>query len=676
MSRWSMPFQTLVSRLYLGGVGLIAIMLGCAWLSVSSNQSVTAKMESITQDATPLMLRSAQLTIDFLNVNRGLTPYLAAQYLDELPPLREIIKTHIETYNDQLVWLVDQTRQRPELLDYVEPITVQGEQVLGLISGVIDAHARYLDNVEQSHLLQSQFQSLSSQLANALQRNRSRAESEAALKALDGLASQLSLLSQEAEAVFRLQDMTELRSVARQLTNRQRYLEESEQLLIKDSPALYASLETPMALLKQQAFAASGAVKRHVEVVEQVQSLVALRSQLEQKIDAQLAHVDGLSRYANQIANQRYDQARQAASETRTLFMVISLASILFTAGLVLSFTHLVGKATQLLLHSLNKIAAKDLSSEVEYLANNEFGQVAERVNLVVRHLSVIIERIRHSSAELNRVSLTNQTISADLNSAIDEQTSQTVSLSSAMEEIESSVREIAQSTEHTLSLVTQSVEHSDKAQSDMTANVVMLEELSQELNQVTQTNHELEQESMSIASILDTIAGISEQTNLLALNAAIEAARAGEYGRGFSVVADEVRNLAAQTTHSAQEIQSKIERLQLKTDQAAKQIAKCLSGMTQSMQQAKQVNGRFVSLHQLLNQVSERSHHIAEATIMHQSVASEVTKNIHHIHSLAAQNLQRASQVAQHGEKLEQLAEIQFELTDSFILQQNNDAG
>ncbi|WP_278182538.1 methyl-accepting chemotaxis protein [Vibrio misgurnus] len=675
MSRWTMPFQTLVSRLYFGCVCLIVIMLGCAWLSISSNQSVTAKMESITQNATPLMLRSAQLTIDFLNINRSLTPYLAAQYLDELPSLRQIINTHIDTYNDQLVWFVTQSDLRPDLLDYVDPITMQGEQTLGLITSVIDAHTVYLDHLDQSYLLQSQFQSLNSQLANTLQRNRSRTESEVALKTLDGLASQLSLLKHEAEAVFRQQDMIELRSVARQLTNRQRYLEESEQLFIKDNPALYASLEAQIASLKQHAFAASGAVKMHIDVVERAQSLVELRDLLEQKIDVQLANVDRLSRYANQISNQLYNQARQASNETRTLFIAISLASILVTASMVLSFTHMVRKATQLLLNSLNKIAAKDLTSEVEYLANNEFGQVAEKVNLVVRHLSVIIERIRHSSAELNHASLTNQTISTELNRAIDEQTSQTVSLSSAMEEIESSVREIAQSTEHTLNLVTQSVEHSDKAQTDMTANVVMLEQLSLELNQVTQTNQELGQESVSIASILDTIAGISEQTNLLALNAAIESARAGEHGRGFSVVADEVRNLAAQTTHSAQEIQSKIERLQLKTDLAAKQISNCLSGMTQSMQQAKQVNGRFVSLHQLLNQVSERSHQIAEATIMHQSVAGEVSKNINHIHMLSEQNLQRASQVALHGEKLEQLAEIQFELTDSFILQQNNSA-
>ncbi|HFI9802790.1 TPA: methyl-accepting chemotaxis protein [Vibrio parahaemolyticus] len=671
MGRWNMPFQTLISRLYMGCVCLIAVMLGSAWLSVSSNQDVTAKMESITQDATPLMLSSAQLTIDFLNINRSLTPYLSAQYLDELPPFMELIENNIEIYNTQLLWFVSQTKHRPELQNYVEPISVQGEQVLTMLRKVVAAHASYLDLVDQSYYLQSQLQSAHAQLGHALKRARDKAESEEELKALDGLASQISLLSSEADKVFKLQDMAELRSVEHQLNNRQRYLGESEQILSSKHSSLYSSLEKPVSALKQLSFQSTGALKVHVAAVEQAQSLRDLRSELEQNIDDQLENIDSLSRNANHIANQLYDEAKQASDETRSLLIGISLSSILLTAFLVLSFTRMVRKATQLLLNALNKIAEKDLSSEVEYSANNEFGQVSEKVNLVVRHLSLIIERIRQSSAELNRASLTNQNISKELNSAIFDQTSQTISVASAMEEIECSVSDIAESTEHTLTLVTEAVDHSSRAQNDMTENVAMLERLSQELNQVTETNLALEQESRSISSILDAIAGISEQTNLLALNAAIEAARAGEHGRGFSVVADEVRILAAQTTNSAKEIQNKIESLQRQTDLAAKQISGCLSGMNQSMQQAKRVDGRFVKLHELLNQVSHRSQQISSATMAHQSVATDVVQNVSQIHLLSEQNLQRSTQLAEHGEKLERLAEIQFELTESFILPQ-----
>ncbi|WP_182031990.1 methyl-accepting chemotaxis protein [Vibrio sp. B1FLJ16] len=628
-------------------------------------------MESITQDATPLMLRSAQLTIDFLNINRSLTPYLSVQYLDELPPYVESIEKSINVYNEQFNWFVAQTNQRAELKEYVGPIATQGEKTLSLLREVVDVHAAYLDLLDQSYFLQSKFQSLNAQLRNVLQRARSKAETDDALKALDALGSQISLLHNEASEIFKLQDMTELRAVERRLQNRQRYLEESEQLLIEKYSSLYSSIEKPMSVLKELAFHSTGAINIHVTVVEQAQRLSEFQLELEQNIDVQLANIDSLSNSANHIANQLFDQAAEASNKTRTLLIGISLGSILFTTCLALSFANMVRKATRLLLKALNKIAEKDLTSEVEYSANNEFGQVADKVNLVVRHLSLIIERIRQSSAELNSASLTNQNISKELNSAIFEQTSQTVSVASALEEIQCSVSEIATSTEDTLGLVTQAVDHSHKAQNDMTENVAMLERLSEELHRVTETNLALEKESKSIASILDTIAGISEQTNLLALNAAIESARAGEHGRGFSVVADEVRILAAQTTNSAKEIKNKIESLQRQTDLAASQISDCLSGMNQSMQQAKRVDGRFIKLHDLLNQVSHRSQEISSATIAHQAVARDVMENVSQIHTLSEQNSQRSAQVAEHGENLERLAEIQFELTESFLLRQ-----
>jgi methyl-accepting chemotaxis protein len=339
-----------------------------------------------------------------------------------------------------------------------------------------------------------------------------------------------------------------------------------------------------------------------------------------------------------------------------------------------INIANMIRKPAALVNRALDHVAEKDLSARVEYSGNNEFGLLAAKVNLVIGHLSEMIEQIKSSSDQLNTASLENQSTSEALNVTIDEQTAQTIQVATALEQIESSVAEIAQSANSTLSLVTDAVTSSTSGQSLMTDNVEVINQLSEKLTASTQTIHQLEQESSRIETILDVISGISEQTNLLALNAAIEAARAGEQGRGFSVVADEVRMLAGKTSQSTQEIKGKIEQLQESSNLAVSQVNECVDYMASCITQADGVNESLKNVHQLLNQVEDRSHQIASATTEHQSVAQEVTKSVNQIHSLAEQNTQRSKQLAAQGEQLEQMAETQSALTASFRIQETGE--
>ncbi len=99
-----MRLSSIVSRVYLGFFVLIVIMLGSAWLSISSNKDITTRIENITQQATPLMLQSSALTIRFLDINRSTSPYLSANYIDELEPLKQTVLNNIEQYQQQLSW--------------------------------------------------------------------------------------------------------------------------------------------------------------------------------------------------------------------------------------------------------------------------------------------------------------------------------------------------------------------------------------------------------------------------------------------------------------------------------------------------------------------------------------------------------------------------------------------
>lgn len=202
-----------------------------------------------------------------------------------------------------------------------------------------------------------------------------------------------------------------------------------------------------------------------------------------------------------------------------------------------------------------------------------------------------------------------------------------------------------------------------------MKANSDLLGTLSSRLGVSTDTIRALEQEVASIESILEVISGISEQTNLLALNAAIEAARAGEQGRGFSVVADEVRVLAAKTTKSTLEIKEKIEQLQTRTEFAVSQVIMCADDMKQCMTQAASVDCNLQRIYQQLNDIEDRSTQIAFATTEHQAVASDVTQRVSEIFELSEHSSQRFGKLSQQGLELERMAQQQLELTAHFKL-------
>lgn len=664
-----MNFNSLVSRLYMSFSILIVLMLGSAWFAINGNQTITSKIQIITQESTPLMVSSAELTIDFLNINRSLTPFFSAMYIDELESLKADIHSNIDQYKQRqiaLSALADHDLVVSQLIEAVQTTDLQAEQE---IDTVLAQYANYLDKKDRDLYQQSQFQSLASQLNSHLINALTRAETSSQTRAIEGLLSQVGILIGEVSEVFSLQDMIELRAVERRFENRQRYFNEAVAAYKTAAPNLHRQGERTLDLLAAQAFTEKGAVREHVITVELYESFRAQRSELEQLIDQQLVNIDALSDYALDTAQSLYTQSYDQSRNLLIALIATSVVSILFAVFIAISSANRIRRPSKQLQSALARVAEKDLTANIDNMARNEFGLVGQKVNLVIEHLSHIIVQMRSSSHALNRASLDNQSTSEALNTSISEQTNQTLQVATAMEQIECSVSEIASSANLTLEMVTDAVENSAQGQQVMNQNIQLLNTLSEEMDNATNTIHELEKETASIESILDVISLISEQTNLLALNAAIEAARAGEHGRGFSVVADEVRMLAAKTTTSTQEIQSKIEQLQSRSKLAVQQIVQCTDGVSRCVSQTSEVGQSLSQVHQRLNQIEDSSHQIAASTTEHQSVASEVTQNVSHIHDLAQRNLSRSQALATHGEQLEIMAEKQAELTASFKL-------
>ncbi|PMH43221.1 hypothetical protein BCU68_04330 [Vibrio sp. 10N.286.49.B3] len=663
-----MSLTSLVSRVYLGFSLLILTIISASWFSIYTNQEINARINIITQQSTPLMIKSAELNIALLNINRSLTPYFSAIYVDELDAYQSDINAAISVYQQQLDWFVSANYQA-ERNGLVSNTSASSNKIVTKIEELYSQNYQYLDTKDFSQYSQSQFQLLAGQLNENLITALSRSSTTAEQQVIEAVLAQMSLLLAEANEAFALQDMMELRSITRRFESRRERLDAAITTFKLQVPTTYSRVENLMTRLLNEIYEDNGAVALHLNTQEQAETLVLSRAEFETYIDQTLLTIDALADNAVAMSEQLALESTQQAEHARIGVITIALLSVLFATLVGMHIARMIRTPSQLLENALEKVANKDLSSCVNYKINNEFGRVAKKVNLVIDHLSYMLKELIQSSTALNKASLDNQSISEALSSDIDQQTAQTIQVAAAMEQIELSITEIATSTNETLSIVTQAVESSNSGQVSMNDNIELVEQLSEKLSFSTKTIHQLEQESSSIESILDVIAGISDQTNLLALNAAIEAARAGEQGRGFSVVADEVRVLAAKTNASTQEIQHKINQLQHSSNLAVVQVNECVNFMKDCIVQSGHVNDSLASVHDLLGQVESRTHQIASATTEQQSVSQEVTANISGLHTLAVRNTERAKELASHSQSLEVMAEHQAKLSGQFQL-------
>ena len=230
------------------------------------------------------------------------------------------------------------------------------------------------------------------------------------------------------------------------------------------------------------------------------------------------------------------------------------------------------------------------------------------------------------------------------IDTSIDQQCLETEQVATAIEELTYSINEVSSSAASSSTLTSEASKKSKEGLQSITDTIQAVDSLALELEESKNVIYQLAQDSKKIDSILDVISAISDQTNLLALNAAIEAARAGEAGRGFAVVADEVRNLASKTGSSASEIHLMINQLQSTADNAVQTMQKGSELSAECKQRADSTGQVLTDIYQRLDEVADSSHQIAAAVDQQSSVTKEINTNITRIRSLASSTSETSS--------------------------------
>jgi len=343
--------------------------------------------------------------------------------------------------------------------------------------------------------------------------------------------------------------------------------------------------------------------------------------------------------------------ATMVAPEHHKVLLLASLASVV----LAVVSARLFQRPYRLAADKTRSIFDSEVARKIYTGRNDELGQLQLAIKVLQSEIITILTRVGESAEQVGDVAGGTLVAVEQTNQAVHKQRIELESVSTAMQEMSATVDEVARNTLQTADATEQADEQVDTGRAVVAKTVSIIENLAAQVTQAVDVMTQLQVDSEAIGSVIGVIRSIAEQTNLLALNAAIEAARAGEQGRGFAVVADEVRALASQTQVSTEKIQGIIERLQSSTKQAASVMAIGQEQAQMSVDQAGEAGTALTSIGNAVATIKDMSLQIASASEQQSAVAEEINRNITSISMVANETADASVLTSQATEQLVQ---------------------
>ena len=357
-----------------------------------------------------------------------------------------------------------------------------------------------------------------------------------------------------------------------------------------------------------------------------------------------------------------------ANSLTQYIVMIAIVMAIIFTL-IGYAIVAVVAKPMAIITSGLEDIASGegDLTRRLDIESQDESGHMANAFNRFVESISILVGKIKNSSQGVKDIAQQSRDLSTQLHDVVTHQVSATDMVSTAFNEMVATANEVATNCTQAASAADTSQKHVQEGNQLIQKTVDSVGHLETALNESNSAMTVLSEESQNITTILDTIRGIAEQTNLLALNAAIEAARAGEQGRGFAVVADEVRTLAGRTAESTEEIDRLLSRLRGQTENVAGKLSASINHASQTVESTQKTNTVFEAIMESVVTIRDMTTQIAASAEEQHLVGEEINRNIIDIHDGATNAKGLSENVEETAEQLTGLATDLEKLVSEF---------
>lgn len=655
-----------------GGSGLVILLLvALSFTGVSGVGSIEEGLNSVTDESTPMLISGSENVSTLLKASMEVTRFHQSKDVSKLAGFESSYNNFMDANKASTGALSQVASKYPQV---VKPLKLSQQSIAqfsDIIPKVFESHRNDLTLGEQIQSMRSDFEDVADELDSYLYDFADDVGEGEVAETLQSMSNMIREATVTVTDVLVTDDTSALGVAVKDITALAKDLDTKFASVQADSSATsneyYSDTQASLTKFKQLTVGSGN-------ILDTYQRQLAVRADaknfLSQSDSVALEAQTHLSQVINKVKGLTQSIKEDAAdkvSSSRTLLISFAVIAILVAAGVNYWVLQSITKPLNEVLRVIGKVSDGDLKEKAQIYSEDELGRLSNGFNGLIDALRSMLTEIGQSSHQLSASAEQTTTISSQSNENISHQKEQTDMIATAMTEMTATVDDVANSANNTLLEVQKANNEAVDGQKVVQESIETINKLAQEIERAAAVTDKLDQYSTNIGAVLDVIRGIADQTNLLALNAAIEAARAGEQGRGFAVVADEVRTLASKTQESTSEIQEMIERLQTGTREAVAVMKSSRGEAQNSVDQTAIAGESLQKITQAVSVINDMSTHIASAAEEQSSVSQEMHQNVSSISEMADKTSQGASENLAASQELARLAEHMQTLVGRF---------